>query len=371
MVGPGVGALLLACCFLGDAADGLPCEKDADCGIGVVCQEDPATSTLCCGGTCLAGGASGSTTTEGSTGDPSSSSSSMSSTLSAGEASSTTGEPCGNVVVDPEEECDPGLPEPCSADCRRCGNGVLDGDELCDPGISGQEDACEECMQLTLLSWDSRSPTSQAEADFVFPSWEGPVLPLQWRRDRDSGALVSGPYMGPELAPAAGLDVYEWPQSRLLSRPLDFPELRENDRVVVRINHAYALGSDGTLYFDHGRVDFVPDPDFGIGSWLPLLPRGDGAVVDCRSPAATCFAVSPSQSFCDGSVTSWLAGSGSDSGVPPIELNPETVSGQTLQLSFRLRYDCLNPMNPNRGTVPTNDAWTVSEVSVVVTRPAP
>lgn len=370
------GALVLAGCFVGDAADGLPCEKDADCGIGVACQEDPATSTLCCGGSCLIGGSSsGSTTTVGSTTDGTSSSSTRGS--SSGESSSTTGPLCGNGMLDPGEECDKELPDPCSDDCTLCGNGVLDAGELCDPVLHGE--GCEACMELTLLSWDAQSPAAQAEADFVFPVWMGPMDPLVWRRSNTTGELVSGPYLDPTSNPAVNLDPDGgWPQSRLLTRALTFPALEPTDVVEVRVNHHYAFASTEENAYDHGRVDFVSDASVTPETWLPLLPGAtDASGVTCvgepgppmiPGPSTECFqfAEAPSVPFCDGGHTEWIAAQ-ADSATATIDVDPADVGGRTLQLSFRLRYDCLNPtLSENTGE---DDAWGVAEVLVMVTRP--
>lgn len=372
---PGLGVLLLAGCFVGSAADGLPCRTDADCGIGVACMEDPSASALCCGGTCSTSagtrGSSGTTTTET---DPSSSSGTVGmESSSGGSGNSTTGPMCGNGVVDEGEECDPGAKRPCSDDCLLCGNGVVEDDELCDPGQVAQGVTCEDaCHRLVLLSWDMDSPAMQVEVDFERPAFETRADgTLRWRRSADvSAPLTSGPYFmpdgGPPLDPSMG-----WPQALLLTRPLEFPALTEADEVVVSIDHAYMLNSDDApRFFDHGRVDLVPAGAASTRAWTRLLPEeGEGGepncegavpppVVDCYPPRST-----PSEPFCDPGFDRWLVGEGMDNVKLPIDGG--LVSGQTLQVSFRLRYDCGTLTS---GTDAVDDAWALNALSVVVTR---
>ncbi len=275
------------------------------------------------------------------------------------------------------EECEP-IEGPCSEDCLLCGNGEVDEGELCDPGATKTPGVtcAENCLDLTLLSWDTTSPAGQEEQDFEFPSFD--LLfgqSLQWARG--SGVeppLVSGPYFDPgledpDLVPADG-----WPQSRLLSRTLVFPQLREGDEVKIRIEHAYDFNSDDTpRYFDHGRVDLVRDQEAAPQMWIPLLPeRNAGEAVNCEAgrgvvgPVIECFPTDeiPAEPFCDGDVEEWLVGSGSAAVDLPVPW--EAVSAQELQVSFRLRYDC---GSLTTGVPVMDDAWRLSALVVVVSRP--
>ncbi|MBV1857295.1 MAG: hypothetical protein KUG77_02710, partial [Nannocystaceae bacterium] len=103
-------------CFVGDAANGLPCDRDADCGVGISCVEDPALTVKCCGGSCSLGSSSGSTATTTTT--TTSSSTTGPTSLSATEPSSGPAV-CGDGVVDAGEACDPQDPRslPCTDDC--------------------------------------------------------------------------------------------------------------------------------------------------------------------------------------------------------------------------------------------------------------
>ncbi len=101
---------LVAGCFSGGFAQGLPCAKDDDCGPELLC-----TDGLC-----------------GGRGDPAL---------------------CGNGLLDVDEECDDGNLEEddgCSATCQlppMCGNGRVEAGEECDDGNDVDADACSvDCV---------------------------------------------------------------------------------------------------------------------------------------------------------------------------------------------------------------------------------
>ena len=138
-------ACALAClssgCFKGDAAQGLPCEQDRDCGV-----DDRCVAGFCGG------------PPDGATAGETSGSSS-------GGSGSTTDIPagCGNGMADPREQCEPavaGTPDAdCDIDCTLplCGDGLVNGYALntavgdgvsveqCDPGSVDADDCDVDC----------------------------------------------------------------------------------------------------------------------------------------------------------------------------------------------------------------------------------
>ena len=182
-------ALCASACFVGDAAEGLPCEEDRDCGVRLAC-----IGNFC-------GGIAASTTTVGGTTETTD--------TTANEDSGTTEvSPC-----DTYDECDP-ADEGCTPDCRviRCGDGFFDEGEACDASAPDWEPAavhqgCTAGCQLALFQ-DDMQDAERSEALWVVTAesaaWR--VREDEWRSGpyRSSAELVSLRTIEFELPAALG-----------------------------------------------------------------------------------------------------------------------------------------------------------------------
>ncbi len=377
-----LAASLLASCFVGDAADGLPCDVDADCGLGVSCTPDPDAGQSCCGGSCLSVQSSTGpgTTSEAST---TTSSSSGSSTMATGQETDTS--VCGDFVVEGEEECDDpedgGVEDnPNCVNCRyvsACGNGMLDGDELCDPWPLNPEQTClPGCDALVVFDWDHTMSPAQADQAFML--------------DKDSSlswGLVAGladPPMGSGSYYAGTPQAVEglWPEAVLRTRPIVVPALVPDVVVRVEVDHDYGLN----ISDPNGQNNAGNATDYGVvvlegaeaGDVL-VLPTAGNPEIRCDDPdAADACVNAPVAAYCDytSMVTDRVRQQPGFTGEPPedgVVMSQNVLSlgsfsgGAQLQLAFRLRYDCGNYVTSP--TIPAqDDAWTVQRVRVTIER---
>lgn len=394
LLGSCLGALLLSGCFLGDAADGLACELDADCGLGVSCASDPeASGAKCCGGSCLV---SGSTNGPGSTTATMGSESSSSS-----ESGQTTAvDLCGNGVFDEGEICDATAPDgpDCGPTCTLCGNDFLDDGEGCDEndnpncencgyksdcgnGAVGSGEVCDvwglpegqmcnrDCTELVLFDW----PAQEVASSFC---GEG-VECVLWTQASASAAWGSGAYFNVgENWPGSS----SWPEAILRSDPIAFPALRAGDVVNIAVSHSYDLNFEDPdpgidRYVDY--VELAVEPADGAALESADLPLGSEPIACVGTPGATiinddCTNGVPAEDYCAAGL---LRGAGQ---FPAEESGGSEVYEYTVprggwtpgdrSLRFTLRYDCGNLANGNPGSLPIDpDAWSISSVRVFVT----
>ncbi|MCR9160462.1 MAG: hypothetical protein ACE37F_27585 [Nannocystaceae bacterium] len=364
---------LLSACFIGDAADGLPCEQDADCGLGVACAVDDASGQRCCGGACLSSQTS--SVTDSTTGSSSTTAGPTSSTAgpSSSESSTTAttlGSQCGNGTKDPGEDCDEDNPN--CVECmyvQACGNGGIDVEEgeVCDPWNLPDGEACADgCRTWTALSWDQDASSSETQRDFPASLCDdGDDSCIEWRTD-GAGAFVSGLYFPDGTAPA----LMRWPEAVLFSRSITFPSLSQTDTVTIDVRHAHAFNADVTTFLDHAVVALVPagaldDPE----AWIRVLPvpgSGEAESIACTGAADGCMLANGPE-FCDLADEEAFAGVRL-AGPSSRTLSGDLVSETTYRLAFRVRYDCANFGEPEV-TWP-DDAWTVESAEIVVERGA-
>ena len=368
----GLGFASLSGCFDGSAADGLPCNADADCGIGVTCSEDPEQPGVkCCGGTCssqsLTSGPS-STTAPGSSTTTSSGSSSDSSSTAV--SSSSGDSDCGDEVIEGLEECDPPDDRFCSETCQLlCGNQELDNDELCDPGFNTEGYDCNQtCDVLTVLSWErggDGEETSEAFQPFECPG--GNLRCRPWHELGD-GRLASGQYVRVDEFSDLDLDG-GWPHARLRTREFDFPALLDSDAVVVALEHEHELNvSSGGLRVDYGVVRLVDVG--GQGQVIHPTSAPEGGTIDCRAVNRACFVDEIAPGFCPETTRGLVGRSmGKDGALLDTEvpLSAAEVRNASFSLDLRLQYDCGNFTN-NMAILAVDDAWKLEALSVTVTR---
>jgi cysteine-rich repeat protein len=354
----------LPSCFSGADALGLPCRGDADCGQGQRCEQG------FCGGPPAA---------SAETSDPSSSSSSSSSAESdTGVDSSTSGSTgplpsCGNGVLDPEEECDPGpagdAPD-CDADCTAvvCGDGHanLAAGEQCDDANDALVDACTPQCRATLF-WDDMEGGHPVDGGKWLPpeipvhQWNGQPFSLaagwQWPSPVNPGTWYSGPYSADSGT------------ARLVTQEISFPDPGPGFHYELVMYHR--------LRFDGNVQDAVPGVCPASANDGGVVHVTDGASLIQVAPipghptpltnTGLCSALPPPNDAPDNPLLDPLRPRSVYSGITPnddfvhafVPL-PSSVVGQTLRLVFEIGYDCDNCWT----TPPLGAGWTIEWVVV-------
>lgn len=388
LLGPGLGALLLCGCFLGDAADGLECELDADCGLGVECVADPAAAgAKCCGGSCLAAGTR--------TGPGSTSTATESESSASTEGSSTTMvEPCGNDVwdadqgeicdatapdgpacgrnctlcgnneVDEGETCDNSDNKNCDENCNYtelCGNGSVELGEVCDVWALPEGQTCDDCTEWVAFDWSARDMAGLG--GFCSPDTDC----TRWRVIPGSGVLGSGEYVqvgGPWSGPPA------WPEAVLRTEPMAFPALRVGDVVRVTLNHEFALNYqiDPALYVDHVELALESG---GSEPVVRNIVLGDDLISCTASIGPDCRGRAVTEDYCAGGGPLRRAGGVSAPPSPTTsytyQVPADGLDAGEQRLRFTVRYDCSNFENGGTTALPVaDDAWKIHGVRVSI-----
>lgn len=376
-------------CFVGDAAEGLPCEQDGDCGLGVSCAEDPALEVKCCGGSCLQSAPTG----PGTSSSSSASASTEPTTLP--ETESSVDPPvCGDGMVDPGEQCDPGADEPgcgedcrwlcgneqldpgedcddeeagCGEDCRfssLCGNDVLDPGEACDVRLTGSETCLDDCKTWIALDWDGGPAGSDFCVDESGEGVEGSWECTRWTGPEVSGPRGSGPYFV-EGDPWSGA---RFPEAILRTRAIDFPDLQSEDSVEIDFVHELDFNSnpDGPVFVDYAELSIEPAAAEGAERFVPLgsvAPLSVAIGCESGSIGAACTDLS-AVDYCDGKDLMRTAGRTSEEDPVEAIYSPTDADLTGLhRLRFVVRYDCLNFDTKND---PMPNAWIVHNLRVTV-----
>ncbi len=393
-VGIGLLGAVVVGCFVGDAANGLPCDQDDDCGLGIACEMDEDANLMCCGGSCDAGfGVTSSTTTASTEPSATMSTTDMSTTTTTSTTtmaeSSTTSGLCGNGDLDEGEECD-NPANPNCMDCAYisdCGNGVRDPGEICDVWGDDADWCPPGCTELVLLEWSSDDPISRTP-----PFCDDDAECDRWITTRENvgDPIVSGLYYE---QPSGGFDAAlmgAWPEATLRSSPFDIRPLEPHQRVSVTFAQKFAFNDSlEELGADHGVVVFEPEggrPE----QWVRVAPRAVNpgsfaGLIDCSpdSGLLTCLYEDPTglmgPNRCDnpdpdgeGYQVGYVLGDedallNQDASPTMTEASFQSdspLSGTSGRLLFRLLYDC---GNSESGVVGANDnAWQLFDVKVAI-----
>lgn len=378
------GARALACalacltlgCFKGDAAQGLPCEQDRDCGV-----DDRCVAGFCGGP--LVGASTGGTSASSSEG-----------------GSTTTDIPpgCGNGVADPGEQCEPavaGTPdadcdvdctlplcgdelvngyalntavgdgvsveecdagpqdaEDCDVDCTlpECGDGHFNAAaESCDDANAVEVDACTNACQLTLLAtdFDDGALEGWTVEDYDLSQFGVADAP-GWAAA--NGRVHSGAV--PQITNPG--DQYAYPGVTILRTPVlalpDAGALPPGFRLELHFDHelyvdaceVFALGDGGVV---RALVDGVPELLSPVGAYPNTLE-------DYCDPPGTAHPPNPLTSGAG------AAFSGMRSGEVAFDLSG--LAGTQVQLEFVFGFDCVQCTDDKA----TPRGWWIDDVVV-------
>lgn len=388
LLGVGILGILGGGCFVGDAAEGLPCEQDADCGLGVSCAEDPALEVKCCGGSCLLTASTG----------PGTSTSSSTSTepTSLPETESTVDPPvCGDGMVDPGEECDPEGDDPlcgddcqflcgneqvdpgedcddeepgCGEDCKfssSCGNEVLDPGEACDVRLTGADTCLDDCKTWIALDWDGRVADSDFCVDETAAGVEGPWECTRWTDVDIAGARGSGAY----FVEGDPWEVPGFPEAILRTRAIEFPPLGLEDSVEIEFAHELDFNSNPTEpeFVDYAELSLesaAPDAALRFVPMGTVAPASVAIACSGGSIGAECAGGAEQSDYCEDGL---MRAAGQTDGEDTVTAIYRPTRAEPLaglhRLRFLVRYDCLNFDTPED---PTPDAWIVHNLRVTV-----
>lgn len=370
-------------CFVGDAALGLPCERDDDCGTDLRCVE----------GFC--GGAPGTTssTSNASAEDPSSESTGSPSMCKVDppqcipEAEGQPDADCNGDCTSPKcgdgywnvealndvlndgstEQCDMGVQGDrvdhalCDADCTipECGDGDFnpeaDAIEECDDGDDDDLDGCTVgCREPAFLERFDREPEGWTVEPYdlqAYSTWVPPKKPdgnpLWWPVDRGNTDITgwrwaSGAY------DSGGVPYYDSTQNeqygyagvtRLVSPPILVPAAPTGFATQLRFGHTLdveplACALAANEFGDGGRV-WVRE----LGVDMPLQPVQEMAHVDLVDD---CGGVNPpyqrpNPMIANGDGTAFSGRMQSD---PAEAFDLTAYAGSTVQLVFEFGTDC-------------------------------
>lgn len=394
----GLGRLLVAGifgfigggCFVGDAAKGLPCEQDGDCGLGVSCVEDPAMETKCCGGSCLLSSSSGpdASSSSSSSTEPTSLSTTESSsgpsvcgdgTVDLGEecepesGSSLCGEDCrfrcGNGVVESGEQCDDEEPS-CGGDCQfsmSCGNEVLEDGEACDVRLADAGTCLDDCKTWIALEWDGDEASSEFCVDESGSGLPGAWECTRWTDPSVAGARGSGAYflLGDNWMGEPGT----WPEAILRTRAIDFPAVGPEDTIEVEFIHELDFNSnpDEPEFVDYAELSLESATEDGplrfvsLGGVAPL-----SVAISCSglSSDVSCTSRLLSTDYCERGLVRTAGRTAGEEPVTAIYSPSGEPMGGLHRLRFLVRYDCSNFEEPGRPITP--DAWVLHSLKVTV-----
>lgn len=372
-------ACALAClssgCFKGDAAQGLPCEQDRDCGV-----DDRCVAGFCGG------------PPDGATAGETSGSSS-------GGSGSTTDIPagCGNGMADPGEQCEPavaGTPDAdCDIDCTLplCGDGLVNGYALntavgdgvsveqCDPGSVDADDCDVDCTipECGDGHFNDQAETCDDDNAVEVDACTNACQPTLLAADFDDGALEGwtveaydlsqfGVADLPGWATANGRvhsgavpqitnpgDQYAYPGITILrTPPLAIPEagaLPSGFRMELHFAHELYVDACGNFaQGDGGVVRVLVDGQSELLSPVGAYPN---TLADYCDPPGTDHPPNPLTSG------GGAAFSGMRSGAVAFDLSG--LSGMQVQLEFVFGVDCVQCVDDTQAR-----GWWIDDVVV-------
>ncbi len=310
-------------CFTGDAAQGLPCKGDEECGTALVCVQ--------------------------------------------GFCDSLGSEPCGNGLVNIGEECDEGEANGpgsnCTASCKAniCGDGIIGPSERCDSGDrSVCTENCESIVFFEDLENDMDGWTHEV-ADEPVPLCQGTFcFEDRWERTPGSPTLVGHPdemvtstfswYSG-NLS-----DVRGGASSRLISPEIDLREVEAPINLSFYHYYHFKLveGVDKTT--DGSVVEIMVDggewQEYALGDYLKTISLG---TTDCPDTSYSPNPLGGRDAF-TGRVMSWLQVKGT----------LDEFAGHTIRLGFRIGSDCASDAEPyGMGESDAAVEWYIDNIEVL------
>lgn len=314
---------LVSGCFTGDAAQGLPCEGEVECGPALVCIK----------GLCAQEGS----------------------------------EPCGNGLLNTDEECDEGEANgpgsSCTANCKIniCGDGIVGLSERCD---SDDRKLCtEDCEAIAFADdiQDGINNWTHEVSDYPDPACNGNYcFEDHWQRTPTTPALDGHP---DELSDSTFAwhsgnlsNVRGGASSRLISPEIDLRGVEAP--VSLSFYHYYHFKtidgidkkSDGSVV--EISVDGGEWQEYILADYIGTVSFG---VTNCVENSLPPNPLSGRAAF-TGRVNSWLRVQGS----------LDEFAGHTIRLGFRIASDCASAVDVHKMGDPTAVVeWFVDNVVVL------
>lgn len=310
-------------CFTGDAAQGLPCEGEVECGPALVCVK----------GLCAPQGS----------------------------------EPCGNGLLNTDEECDEGEANgpgsSCTAVCKIniCGDGIVGSSERCD---SDDRSLCtEDCEAIAFADdmQDGINGWTHEVSDYPEPACKGDhCFEDDWQRKPAILALDGHPdeLIGSTFAWHSGnlSNVRGGASSRLISPEID---LREAEAPIsLSFYHYYHFKTIGGIdkKSDGSVVEISVDggewQEYELADYIDTISLG---AANCSNEMVTPNPLRGRAAF-TGTVNSWLR----------VQGTLDEFAGHTIRLGFRIASDCASDLNPyGMGDSDAVVEWFVDDVVVL------
>ena len=251
-------------------------------------------------------------------------------------------ESCGNGMLDPGEDCDAGTEAAdCDDDCTpvECGDGNLNetASESCDDGNQDDDYACMPNCTIPLL-WDDMEALTP-EVDWTSEKVSGePIVMDAWMVNTRNPSTQNGRSWDSGLPPAGFGD------TRLISPMLDLGPLA-GETIELRFDHARKFTDCGEQYAYEGAVVEVSVD----GGPFEIIVPDDG------------YTGPVGDGLCTQNPLNGLEAFTLDANYTTETLDLSAFAGSSIQIGFRVGWDCGNCPDDQTGR-----GWFIDDIVVSI-----